>query len=230
MGTDDRFHKRREQKAADLARKVQARAQGLRYLIVCEGEKTEPNYLRELCADLRLKTARVRVEPHGLGPSPSRVVEYAENLYEEDAKQGDSFDKVFCVIDRDKHDDFQPAMKRIRELTSKKKPFEAIVSVPCFEYWLLLHFKDTRQSFQAKGKKSICESVIEVLSEQPGFKKYAKGNSGVYGKIKDKTETAIKHAKKAEIDAEDTRETNPSTHIHRLVMQLLALAQDARWK
>jgi hypothetical protein len=48
MKKDDLFRKRKEQKAADLARKTLERARGLRYLIVCEGGKTEPNYPRKL--------------------------------------------------------------------------------------------------------------------------------------------------------------------------------------
>lgn len=230
MGTDDLFRKRREQKAADLARRAQARPVGQRYLIVCEGGKTEPNYFRELCADLRLKTARVRVEPGEFGPSPGQVVKYAESVYEEDAKQGDPFDKIFCVFDRDTHVDFQPAMKRIRDLSDGEKPFAAIVSTPCFEYWLLLHFGYTRQGFHAAGKKSVCDAVIRELRKQAGLKQYAKGEKGIYGKIKSKTGNAVKHAERAEKDAEATGETNPSTRIHALVTQLLELAREARRK
>lgn len=224
MGTDDLFRKRKEQKAADLARKVQARPQGLRYLIVCEGGKTEPNYFRELCADLRLKTARVRVEPGAWGSSPSRVVEYAENLFNEDRLSGDTFDKVFCIFDRDKHDDFFRAIERIEQLTTGQKPFEAIVSVPCFEYWLLLHFVVNRQAFHPAGRKSICDSVIRELRKQPCFKQYSKGRKDIYGIVKNKTDTAINHAKQAEKDARDTGEDNPSTRIHSLVTQLQKLA------
>lgn len=230
MGTDDLFRKRKEQKAADLARKVQARPQGLRYLIVCEGEKTEPNYFHEFCADLRLKTACVRVEPSALGSSPSRVVEYAEKLFNQDGLGGDPFDKVFCVFDRDKHDDFFPAIKHIEQLSAKQKPFEAIVSVPCFEYWLLLHFVNTRQAFHAAGKKSICDSVIRELRKQPGFKQYSKGRKDIYGTVRNNTGTAIDHAEQAEKDAKDTGEDNPSTRIHHLVAQLQKLAGSAKKK
>lgn len=230
MGTDDLFRKRKYQKATDLARRAQARPQGLRYLIVCEGGKTEPNYFRELCADLRLKTARVRVEPGEYGSSPGQVVKYAESVYEDDAKGGDAYDKIFCVFDRDTHADFQPALKRIRELANEKKPFEAIVSIPCFEYWLLLHFRPNRQGFHAAGKKSVCDAVIRELRQKPGLKKYAKGENGIYGKIKDKAGDAVKYAIQAEKDAETTGEMNPSTRIHALVTQLLELAREARRK
>lgn len=226
MGTDDLFRKRKEQKTADLTRKVRERAKGLRYLIVCEGEKTEPNYFRELCADLRLKTARVRVEPSALGSSPSRIVGYAEKLFNEDAFGGDPFDKVFCVFDRDRHDDFFPAMKHIEQLITSQKPFEAIVSVPCFEYWLLLHFRHTRQAFHPAGKKSICDSVIRELRKQPGFKQYSKGRKDIYGIVKNKTDTAINHAKRVEKDAINTGEDNPSTRIHCLVTQLQELVDN----
>lgn len=226
MRKDDLFHKRKEQKATDLARRAQIRPQGLRYLIVCEGGKTEPNYFRELCADLRLRTARVRVEPGVLGSSPSRVVEYAENLFNQDALGGDPFDKVFCVFDRDRHGDFFPAVKHIEQLSAKQKPFEASVSVPCFEYWLLLHFVNTRQAFHPAGKKSVCDSVIRELRKQPDFKQYSKGWKDIYSIVKNNTGTAINHAEQAEKDAKNTGEDNPSTRVHHLVALLQKLADN----
>lgn len=37
------------------------RARNKRYLIVCEGTKTEPNYLQELLDDLRIRPQVVRI-------------------------------------------------------------------------------------------------------------------------------------------------------------------------
>jgi hypothetical protein len=225
MGSDDIFKRRKAQKAAELERQRRERAQGPRFLIVCEGMKTEPYYFDEFCQVHHLRTPRVRIAPGDEGSSPDCVVAHAEKLFDEDAKLGpDFFDKVFCVIDRDKHSTFKAAIQRIGDLSAEGKPFVAIPSFPCFEYWLLLHFTYTRQSFHAAGNRSICDNVIRELRKQPGFAGYAKAQRSIYSQLKDHTETAIKHAKRAEKEAIQTGENNPSTCVHHLVSELQSLA------
>lgn len=225
MGTDDLFKKRREQKSAELERQCRERAKGARFLIVCEGMKTEPYYFEEFCQAHQLRTPRVRIAPGEQGSSPDCVVAYAEKLFEEDAQLGpDRYDQVFCVIDRDKHTTYQAAIQRIENLNAGGKPFVAIPSIPCFEYWLLLHFTYTRQSYHAAGKRSICGMVIQELRKQPGFAGYEKAQRGIYSRLKELTGTAIKHAQRAEKDAEKTGEDNPSTCVHHLVGKLQELA------
>lgn len=225
MGKDDLFRKRKEQNVVQLERLLGERAKGPRFLIVCEGQKTEPYYFKEFCQFYQLHTPRVRIAPGEQGSSPDCVVAYAEELFDEDAKLGtDSYDQIFCVIDHDKHATYHAALKRIQELNGENKPFVAIPSVPCFEYWLLLHFTYTRQSFHAKGKKSICDCVIKELRKQKGFSDYGKGQKNVYSLLRDKTSTAIKHAQQAENDSKKTGEDNPSTRVHHLISKLQNLA------
>ena len=49
------------------------------FLIVCEGEKTEPNYFREF----RVPTVRIKVE--GVGENPSQLVSRANELQKKEA-------------------------------------------------------------------------------------------------------------------------------------------------
>lgn len=225
MGTDDNFRKRKERKVVELERLQRERTKGPRFLIVCEGQKTEPYYFSEFCEHHWLRTPRVRISPGEYGSSPGGVVRYAVDLYDEDAKLGpDRYDSVFCVIDRDTHSTYDAAVNRIEELNAEGKPFVAIPSIPCFEYWLLLHFTYTRQPFHATGKKSICEAVIRELRKQSGFRGYDKGQKGIYIRLKEQTATAIKHAQRAEEDARKIGEDNPTTRIHKLVIELQDLA------
>lgn len=225
MGSDDLFKKRKAQKAAELDRQRRDRAKGPRFLIVCEGMKTEPYYFDEFCQVHHLRTPRVRIAPGDEGSSPDCVVAYAEKLFDEDAKLGpDRYDQVFCVIDRDRHPTYAAAIQRVADLKAEDKPFVAIPSVPCFEYWLLLHFTYTRQPFQATGKRSTCDNVIRELRKQPGFEVYAKAQKDTYSLLKDRTGTAIKYAGQAEKDAAKTGQHNPSTCVHHLVQSLQKLA------
>ena len=85
MGSDDIFKKRKAQKSEELERQRRERAKGSRFLIVCEGMKTEPYYFEEFCEVHQLGTPRVRIAPGEEGSSPVCVVAYAEKLFEEDA-------------------------------------------------------------------------------------------------------------------------------------------------
>ena len=93
MGSEDLFHRRKARAGAALQRQKHERARNKRYLIVCEGAKTEPHYLRELLDDLGIRPQVVRIPPND-GASPDRVVAHAAMLYEEDAAAGDAFDTV----------------------------------------------------------------------------------------------------------------------------------------
>lgn len=224
MGSDDLHSKRKARASAELLRTSKARTQSLRFLIVCEGTKTEPNYLREIVDSLRINEKTVTIEPND-GSSPDRVVEHAFTLYDEDRLSGDPFDRVFCVFDRDTHQHFDAAVQRIqaRNKKDKRQIFEAITSSPCFEYWLLLHFGFTARPFNAKGGKSICDSLIVELRKKPGFENYGKGQQGIYALLKDKTSVAIAAAKQGRQGAEETGQQSPLTHVDQLVEALRGL-------
>lgn len=219
MGSEDLFHKRKARKNAALNRTKREREQNKRYLIVCEGTKTEPQYLRELLSDLKISPQLVRIMPND-GVTPDRIVAHAIKLYEEDKVPGDAFDKVYCVFDRDKHTTFEAAVNRIENLG---EPFIAITSTPCFEFWLLLHFAYTNQPFHAAGKKSIGDKVVAVLKTKPGFAKYTKGDKGVYTLLKDKLDMALGHAARLRQHNKEIRSINPATDVDRLIQEIRAL-------
>jgi hypothetical protein len=219
MGSDDLFHKRKARKTAELARGAATRARGARVLIVCEGQKTEPLYLNDLKTDLRIHSAAVKIAQHN-GSSPDRVVAHGRDLYEEDAKQGDSYDAVYFVFDRDKHTTFAAAVSELNDCKAAGKPFHAVTSIPCFEYWLLLHFGFTDQPYNGVGRKSAADCLIAELRTKPGFENYGKGQKGIYALLKDKLPTAMKGALRGMKAAEETGEENPSTRVHELVIGL----------
>ena len=86
MGKDNQPKHR--QKERDLRRRAAIRQPYQRLLIVCEGEKTEPQYLDEIRQELRLATAHVQVRPSGFGTEPLQVVEYAEHLFRHGDRAG----------------------------------------------------------------------------------------------------------------------------------------------
>ncbi|HOI66804.1 MAG TPA: RloB family protein [Thiomonas arsenitoxydans] len=222
MGSEDLFHKRKARLAAELQRQKRERVRNKRYLIVCEGTKTEPHYLKEMLDDLRIRPQVVRIVPNE-GVSPDRVVTHALALYEEDQLTGDAFDQVYCVFDRDQHTTFDAAVQRTKDLTNGGKPFVAITSTPCFEVWLLLHFCYSEQPFHAAGKKSIGGQVVSALKTKPGFAKYGKGQKGIYGQLKAKLADALTHAERLRKHGVATGSVNPATDFDELVRAIKAL-------
>ncbi|MDP2417121.1 MAG: RloB family protein, partial [Hydrogenophaga sp.] len=105
------------------------------------------------------------------------------------------------------------------------KPFHAVTSIPCFEYWLLLHFGFTDQPFDAAGKKSAADRLIAELRTKRGFKQYGKGQKGIYALLKDKLPTAMQGAARGLKNAAKTGEDNPTTRMHELVAALQALSE-----
>ncbi|MFZ4539890.1 RloB family protein [Propionivibrio sp.] len=217
MGSDDLFRKRKAREGAALQRERHERAQNKRYLIVCEGTKTEPHYFRELLDDLRIHPQVVRIAPND-GGSPDRVVAHALVLYEDDAASGDAYDTVYCVFDRDRHTTFDTAVQRTKDLSAAKKPLVAITSTPCFEVWLLLHFGYTSQPFHPAGKKSVGDQVVAALKTKPGFGKYGKGQKGIYAQLKGKLDDAIDNADQLCRHCAVTGSVNPATDVGKLVL------------
>jgi len=77
MGSDDLHHKRKARNARSFKRKRAKRAPYDMVLIVCEGEKTEPNYFRALVDDLQLNTANIVIAKNIAGSSPRTIVDFA---------------------------------------------------------------------------------------------------------------------------------------------------------
>ena len=131
MGTDNLFHKKRARNIEKLERKKQSREPYDKVLVVCEGEKTEPYYIKALRDHLKLSQANIKIDPDS-DSSPTSVVGYAKELIEENKK--DPYDHVFCVIDRDRHTDFDKAIAQIEGFNAEDTKLHAVVSNPCFEY------------------------------------------------------------------------------------------------
>ncbi|MEE8429189.1 MAG: RloB family protein [Gammaproteobacteria bacterium] len=220
MGTDNLYHKRKERSKASLRRRRALRDSYDVVLIVCEGSKTEPRYFCELRDDLGLNNFNVVVTGES-GSNPDSVVRFAIRT----AKEDGSYDRLFCVFDRDRHATYQTAIDRARSARIGI-PVTAITSVPCFEYWLLLHFTYTDRAFAGAGNRSPCNEVIAELRRH--LPDYAKGNRGIYMQTKVNIGSAITHAQRALAAAEATGTDNPSTLVFELVEYLKQLRENTR--
>ena len=183
-------------------------------LIVCEGEKSEPTYFRDMVNHRRLSTANVVIV--GVGSDPRSLVDEAKRLKEGERRFGDRYDVVYCVFDRDEHAHFDTASGNARDAGIRLAR-----SWPCFEYWLVAHFVYHRQPYGPSGDRTASQNCVrELKTHLPG---YTKSGAGVYGDLEDRLEAAKANAKRALADAKKARRPNPSTEVHRLVAYLQAL-------
>jgi hypothetical protein len=219
MGKDDLFHKRKARQARDLTRRKEQRAPYDRVLIVSEGEKTEPNYFKELRDYYKLNSANVEVTGD-CGSGPMSVVNHALKLYRESLGVSNAFDRVFCVFDRDTHGDYQQALDTIARL-KPRGVFTAINSVPCFEYWLLLHFTHTDKPFHATGRYSVGDMVKRELKRY--WPVYEKAMSGSFLHCVKQLDFAKTNAARALKSAQANGNDNPSTRVHELVEYLQSI-------
>lgn len=191
-----------------------------RILIVCEGSKTEPNYLNEVVSFLRLSSANIKIYGEECGSSPATVVQFAV----EQAKKDGDYDQVYCVFDRDIHPDFDAAVVRCRDLKQRKTDggqcaFQAITSSPCFEYWLILHYADTDAPIVAHGAKSAGDAALAILREH--WPAYGKGMRASFGATRDRL--AIASERCLRINSRD--HDNPNSRVVDLMKALFEVRE-----
>lgn len=221
MGTDNLFHKRKAKKVEELQRTKEKREPYDKVLIVCEGEKTEPNYLIALRDYLKLSQANIKIDPKS-DSSPTSVVKYAKELIKESST--DPYNHVFCVIDRDRHTDFDKAIAQIDGYRNIDTKIHAIVSNPCFEYWILLHFTYTTKSFGASGDSPCLDLIKNDLKTY--IPDYEKGDATqMLPIIQSGLEMAVANTKRANETAKRNGTDNPTTQMNEFVIYLKNLKQ-----
>lgn len=216
MGSEDLFHKRKAKISANLERRKAKRATYQKVLIVCEGEKTEPNYFKELVSYYELNTANVEIDG-SCGSSPKNVFIKALELYSIEENRGDPFDRVYCVFDKDTHSTYNETVTAI----NNHKPrdiFFHVTSVPCFEFWLILHFNPTTKPYEPAGKNSAADLVIRDLKQY--IPEYEKGDAGIFKQLHPQIEFAKANAIRVNRQVEQSDTDNPSTHINDLIHYL----------
>ena len=181
------------------------------YLIVCEGEETEPNYFKAI--KKQLPPDIVDVDVSGEGANTQTIVNIAKRKSEKRKNTSKPYDKVWVVFDRDSFppDKFDNAIN-----SAESNGFGCAWSNEAFELWYILHFdfRDTGMSRKAYEAK-----LTELLGS-----KYEKNDPLMYDKLKvtGSQNQAIKYAKRLlEIHSSTApSSSNPATTVHLLVNEL----------
>jgi len=176
-----------------------------RFLIVCEGKQTEPNYFRAF----RVPTVVVQ----GAGRNTIQIVREA-------VRQADieEYDQVWCVFDRDSF----PEVRFNEALAlADQSGIRVAYSNECFELWYLLHFDfcDT-----ALGRAACCRRLSSKIAGG-----YLKNSESLYRLLLDLQPQAIRNAERllAQYQPPQPARDNPSTTVHLLVKELNRFVRQA---
>lgn len=229
MGTDNKHW---IQKRSKLSRdsKLKKEYKGS-ILIVCEGEKTEPNYFESF------QTSGVKINVIGRGKNTVSLIKDAIEIWKEYAKDNKFYETLWCVFDRDSfpQDQYNLSFEMIESAQAKlnsrhRKSVGREISIniaysnEAFELWYLLHYDFHNVAISRK-------QYIQILNRKLNIK-YKKNDPCIYYRLKQLSDStmgkkgqdfAIKNAQRLIDNSPKTiniHNTNPSTTVHLLVKEL----------
>lgn len=221
MGTDDLLKKRREARKQRNHEFKTPKANS--FLIVTEGERTEPFYFKGLQRLIKEKVGgRVDIvevpviDIHGKGCSTGKLIEVTDQIVKEARI---IYQNVWVVFDKDDFDDFDQAIK-----TGADKGYKTAWSNQAFEYWLYLHFYYGDSALHRNDWNRKLDEIFKQYNLGEG--KYQKNYDDIYDMVNrnDGAATAIKNAKRrmAGFDSEKCNPSNydPGTTVYKLVEDL----------
>lgn len=178
-------------------------------LIVCEGEKSEKFYFDGFRKEARI--SNVEIEVIGKGRPGNSLLKFTQNKVKNESI---TYDQIWIVFDKDDLSD-----EEFDSIVSKaiyRNKMNVAYSIPCFEYWLLLHFDYYNTPLTTKD-------CIKKLKNR--FPVYRKNLDDVYYRLADRKYSAIENAKRMEDEHKKQGNTkpsskNPSTLVYKLVIEL----------
>ena len=198
-----------------LRRQTKTRETRKKFLIICEGEKTEVNYFKAFTVPKKIEV-RVKGEGKNSLSLVNKAIQIIDNL-----NKDDSFDQIWCVFDKDNcsKEQFHQA-----EGLAKQKNIKIAYSNEAFEIWFILHF----QYLDIATSRSEYLKILTTQMKKYGLlnekEKYAKNREDMYEKLKPYQTTAITNAAKLIQDRDEAKkhpfDANPSTTVHELVQEL----------
>ena len=214
------FYKRgaRREERNKIKRKLRSET----WLFVCEGSKTEPNYIRSLVkhANNLSSESKLKIKVVGEGKSTRALIKSVDDLLSEieDVKRNSDipFGKIFVLFDKDsfREDDFDNAINM-----AVSREYIPIWSNECFELWYILHYEYLDSNI---GREAYNEKLSKLL----GVKSYKDHKSiDVFSIIHspDRIKNALKNSERLSNDScheSSNAKRVPCTQMFKLIQEL----------
>ncbi len=190
MGSDNLFNKHRNERIKRKENNKNIKSN--KWLIVCEGKKTETNYFNEVIKKVNklvLNENKLKVKIIGKGLGTLSLLDTVSDIISNEVIP---YGNIFVVFDKDDFDE-EDFDKTIR--ICEKKGYIPLWSNQAIEFWFLLHFYyiDTKMD-----RKLYASKLSEYLSNAGYEYKYQKNDEKLfmilnrYGSL----DKAIKNARK----------------------------------
>jgi len=179
------------------------------FLVVCEGEKTEPNYFHALRDTWRIPISVEIMKAQG---DPLNVVKAA--IDRRDEREAPDYDEIWAVFDRDS---FIP--ERIHAAFDKAK--DNVVNIAfsneAFELWFILHYEPRSTGLSRTQYKARLSKFLN--------RKYEKNSPDMFALLRSHLPEAIRNAMRLssenEMYAHELIDLNPYTGVHLLIKSML---------
>lgn len=208
-------HRQAARERARLDCRLASRAGLPTALIVCEGRCTEPSYLRGLCEHLGVNAANANIQTGSYKTDALSLVRDARARF----RANQEYDHVFVVLDGDQaHLDKarHEAGKGMAKAGGGRVAVELIVTRPCFEYWLLLHFEYTTRGFRS-------DEAVRALEAH--LTDYEKGDREIFAKVRGGFAMAEANAARVIRDIAATGAASSRTDMPVLIAALRAMSR-----
>ena len=200
--------KQKDHRKSSLSRRQGVKEIKQSVLIVCEGEKTEPDYFKAF----RMTAATVKAV--GQAMNTMTLVNKAISIREADRLKKREYDQCWVVFDKDDFPahDFNQAIQ-----LAEKNGFRVAYSNQAFEYWFLLHYNlYTGPIHRNQYKDMLTKLTGLTYNKTEGF------GAVMYNLLLTRQKQAIKNAATvlAEVSHGNPAEEESSTTVHKLVIEL----------
>lgn len=151
----------------ERSRSVNTREKRVYFLIVCEGEKTEPNYFKGLKKDLPIGSLVVTdMTIEGAGKNTESLVDFTAKYIK---RSNRNFDRVWAVFDRDSFTENQFNNAIIK---AEASAINCAWSNEAFELWFLLHFQYVNNAMPREDYQAFLErEIIKASGKDYSYKK-----------------------------------------------------------
>ena len=180
-------------------------------LIVCEGERTEPNYFDQF------EVTNITIDPRGIGDNTIRLVKYAIN----ESKRND-YDQVWCVFDKDSFpkDNFNNAVQ-----LAQNNDFGIAYSNESFELWYILHYEYLNSQITRDQYIKKLNNIFKSKKDEGFPDSYKKNDPNIYRILKPYQHVALKNAQNLSNNYESelipsSATQCPVTYVYKLVEEL----------